>query len=68
MEPKCYFTPKIVAKETTVLGEDSHPLLNAKLLINVRVGGCLESKQLILAFDFEAMGWKIELANSPWKE
>lgn len=60
-------TSEAIARVTMLSGEDGQPLLNAELPINAREweivfeGGSS-------AFDYETMGWKIELANSPWRE
>lgn len=48
-------------------GEEGQSLLNAKLPINAREWEVV-FKGRSLAFDSEAMGWEVELANSPWKE
>lgn len=61
------FTSEAIAKATTLPEEDGQPLLNAELPIDAREWEVV-FKGGSLAFDSEAMGWKIELENSPWKE
>lgn len=61
------FTSEAIARATTLPEGDGRPLLNAELPINT---GEWEAvfKGGSLAFDREAMGWEVELANSPWRE